>query len=96
MPPQSHATSERNVFEGKLTVLLQSQDAAGFPKGEAVTVADHPGVATNFDEQALIYNDDTGHTVVIQAPDKPAWSTAQLVRFAEGVHVTGNAVAGRE
>jgi hypothetical protein len=45
-------------------------------------------------EQMLTYTDGGGHTIVIQAPGTPAWSTAEIVGFAEGVHVTGNAVAG--
>lgn len=92
---QGDANNNPDVFVGKLTVLLQSQDASGFPSGEPVTVDGHPGVITNMDEQILTYNDGNGHTVVVQAPPRLAWTSAQLVSFAEGVHVTGNAIPGR-
>lgn len=54
----------------------------------------HTGVITNMDEQLLTYNDGNGHTVVVQAPLRLAWTSGQIVSFAEGVHVTGNAIAG--
>ena len=82
------------MFEGKLTVLLQSQDASGLPPGQAVSVDGRAGVVTDNGGQALTYNDGSGHTVVVQAPDLLRWSSAQIVSFAEGVHVTANAVAG--
>jgi hypothetical protein len=89
--------NDPDVFEGKLTVLLQSQDAHGLPHGTAVTVDGQPGVVTDQGKygESLTYNDTTGHTVVVQAPEDLAWSDSQVVRFAEGVHVTGDALAGR-
>jgi hypothetical protein len=89
--------NDPDVFEGKLTVLLQSQDVHGLPHGTAVTVDGEPGVVTDQgkDGESLTYNDTSGHTVVIQAPQALAWSDTQVVRFAEGVHVTGDALAGR-
>jgi len=93
--PQDDPNNNPDVFEGKLTVLLQSQDASGLPAGQAVSVNGQPGVVTDDGGQALTYNDGKGHTVVVQAPDRLAWSSAQLVSFAEGVHVTGNVIAGR-
>jgi hypothetical protein len=94
-----HGDTNNNpdVFEGKLTVLLQSQDAHGLPGGKAVTVDGEPGVVTDQGKygESLTYNDTSGHTVVIQAPENLAWSDSQIVRFAEGVHVTGDALAGR-
>jgi hypothetical protein len=94
-----HGDTNNNpdVFEGKLTVLLQSQDAHGLPNGTAVTVAGQPGVVTDQGRYglSLTYNDTSGHTVVVQAPKDLAWSDSQVVRFAEGVHVTGDALAGR-
>jgi hypothetical protein len=89
--------NDPDVFEGKLTVLLQSQDVHGLPNGTAVTVAGQPGVVTDQGRygESLTYKDTSGHTVVVQAPQALAWSDSQVVEFAEGVHVTGNAVAGR-
>jgi hypothetical protein len=94
-----HGDTNNNpdVFEGKLTVLLQSQDAHGLPGGTAVTVGGEPGVVTDQGKygESLTYNDTSGHTIVVQAPLDLAWSDSQIVQFAEGVHVTGDALAGR-
>jgi hypothetical protein len=89
--------NDPSVFVYKLTVLLQSQDVHGLPKGAPVTVSGQPGVVTPQGKygESLTYNDTSGHTVVIQAPQALAWSDSQIVRFAEGVHVTGDALAGR-
>jgi len=94
---QGDTNNDPDVFEGKLTVLLQSQDAHGLPPGTAVTVEGQPGVVTDQGRYglSLTYRDTSGHTVVIQAPQALAWSDSQVVQFAAGVHVTGNAVAGR-
>jgi hypothetical protein len=92
---QRDTNDNPDVFQGKLTVLLQSQDASGLPNGQSVMVNGNPGVVTNSDEQMLTYNDGNGHTVVVQAPTKLSWTSTQIVSFAEGVQVTGNAIAGR-
>jgi hypothetical protein len=92
--PQGDTNNNPDVFEGKLTVLLQSQSVSGLPQGQAVRVNGHAGVVTDFGGQALTYDDGSGHTVVVQAPDQLRWTSAQIVSFAEGVHVTANAVAG--
>ncbi len=92
--PRGDTNNDPDVFEGKLTVLLQSQDARGLPNGQSVTVDGHPGVIADLGGQALTYNDGDGHTVVVQAPAQLAWSNTQIVSFAEGVHVTANAIAG--
>jgi hypothetical protein len=83
-----------DVFVGKLTVLLASVDQT-FPKdGTHVTVSGRPGVIWNGGEEQLGYTDSAGHRIVIQFPDKLGWSADQMVAFAEGVHVTSDAVAG--
>ena len=92
--PQGDTNNDPDVFLGKLTVLLQSQSAQGLPDWKRVTVDGQPGVITDDGGQALTYNDGDNHTVVIQAPDQLAWTATQIVSFAEGVHVTGNAKAG--
>jgi hypothetical protein len=94
---QSDTNNNPDVFEGKLTVLLQSQDAHGLPGGTAVTVDGEPGVVTDQGRygESLTYTDTSGHTVVVQAPKDLAWSDSQIVQFAEGVRVTGDALAGR-
>lgn len=90
------SNTDPNVFEGKLTVLLASVDEQSFPaNGQHVTVDGQPGVVWNGGEWMLGYTDAAGHRVVIQAPDALHWTADQLVSFAEGVHVTSNALAGR-
>jgi hypothetical protein len=85
-----------DVFENKLTVLLASQDQQRFPKqGDQVTVNGQAGVIWNGGEQMLGYTDAAGHRIVVQYPDQLHWSADQMVAFAEGVHVTSDALAGR-
>jgi hypothetical protein len=95
--PAGDTDNDPDVFEGKLTVLLQSQDVHGLPAGTAVEVDGEPGVVTAPDRygEILTYDDTSHHILVIQAPRALAWSDAQIVQFAEGVHVTADAVAGR-
>jgi hypothetical protein len=88
--------TDPNVFVDKLTVLLASVDEGAYPAdGQHVTVAGQPGVVWNGGEEMLGYTDAAGHRVEVQAPDALHWTSDQLVAFAEGVHVTGNALAGR-
>jgi hypothetical protein len=87
--------NDPNVFVDKLTVLLASKDETSFPAdGTQVTVNGQPGAFWNDGGEQLGYTDAAGHRVVIQAPDALHWSATQLVSFAEGVHVTSNALAG--
>jgi hypothetical protein len=93
--PKGDNDNDPSVFVGKLAVLTQSSDVHGLPKGTSVTVNGQPGVVTDQgkDGESLTYNDPAGFGVVIQAPKQLNWSDDQLVNFAEGVHVTGNAIA---
>ena len=43
----------------------------------------------------LRYNAPNGFGIDIQAPPALHWSAAQIVAFAEGVHVTSDAVHSR-
>jgi hypothetical protein len=95
-----NANSDHNtnadVFENKLTVLLASQDEQSFPKnGDKVTVDGQAGVIWNGGEEMLGYTDNAGHRIVVQYPDALGWNSAQMVTFAQGVHVTNDALAGR-
>ncbi|HVW80022.1 MAG TPA: hypothetical protein VHB69_03665 [Mycobacteriales bacterium] len=93
--PDGSTNNDPDVFVDKLTVLLASTDEQSFPKdGQQVTVNGRPGVVWNGGEEMLGYTDAAGHRVVVQAPDALHWTADQLVAFAEGVHVTSNAVAG--
>jgi hypothetical protein len=92
--PAGDKDNDPDTFVGKLAVLTQSSDVHGLPKGTAVTVNGQPGSVTDQGKYglSLTYNDPSGFGVVIQAPAQLNWTDAQLVTFAEGVHVTGNAV----
>lgn len=92
--PAGDKDNDPNAFVGKLAVLTQSTDVHGLPKGTAVTVNGQPGSVTDQGKYglSLAYNDPSGFGVVIQAPAQLNWTDAQLVNFAEGVHVTGNAL----
>jgi hypothetical protein len=85
-----------DVFENKLTVLLASQDETSFPKhGDKVTVNGQSGIIWNGGEEMLGYTDAAGHRIVVQYPDALNWNDDQMVAFAQGVHVTSDALAGR-
>jgi hypothetical protein len=89
-------TSSPDAFEGKLVVMLLSSSARQqLPKGQPVKVGDHDGVVSRGDADVLTFQDDAGHFVQIEAWHRAlGWSTNQLIRFAEGVHVTSDARAG--
>jgi hypothetical protein len=95
--PNGDKDNDPDAFVGKLAVLTQSSDVHHLPKGTAVTVNGQPGVVTDQGKYglSLTYNDAGGFGVVIQAPAPLHWTNQQLVSFAEGVHVTSNAVASR-
>lgn len=85
--------SDPDAFVGKLAVLTSSVDEHGLGHGDSVTVDGQPGkVDVQGDVQILRYNDPNGFGVNIQAPTELGWTDAQIVQFAQGVHVTGNAV----
>jgi hypothetical protein len=95
--PQGDKDNDPNAFVGKLAVLTQSRDVHGLPNGTPVTVNGQPGVVTDQGKYglSLTYNSPSGFGVVIQAPAALNWTDDQLVSFAEGVHVTNNAVQSR-
>jgi hypothetical protein len=85
--------NDPNAFEGKLAVLTSSVDEHGLGSGDSVTVNGQPGkVDVQGDTQLLRYNATNGFGIDIQAPTVLGWTDAQIVTFAEGVHVTGAAV----
>jgi hypothetical protein len=81
-------------FEGKLAVLTQSVDVHGLGGGALVSVNGEAGRITQQGKYGLNLNYTTpsGFGVDIQAPAQLNWSDAQLVAFADGVHVTAQAV----
>jgi hypothetical protein len=85
--------NDPDAFEGKLAVLTSSVDEHGLGDGDPVTVNGQPGRVDVQDGTVLLrYNDPDGFGVDIQAPPALHWTDDQIVAFAEGVHVTGNAV----
>jgi hypothetical protein len=83
-----------NAFEGKLAVLTSSVDEHGLGKGADVSVNGQPGVVSDQGSYGIMlrYNDPNGFGVDIQAPADLHWTDDQIVAFAVGVHVTGDAV----
>jgi hypothetical protein len=92
--PQGDKDNDPDAFEGKLAVLTQSTDVHGLPNGTPVTVNGQAGVVTDQGKYglSLTYNDPAGFGVVIQAPPTLNWTDDDLVSFAEGVHVTSDAL----
>jgi hypothetical protein len=92
--PDGSSDNNPDAFEGKLAVLTSSVDEHGLGSGDNVSVNGRPGVVSDQGKYGLMlrYNDPNGFGVDIQAPLALHWTDAQIVRFAEGVHVTGNAV----
>jgi hypothetical protein len=94
--PAGDRDNNPDVFAGKLTVLLASQDETSFPaKGDHIKVDGQPGIIWDLGGIQLGYTDAAGHRIVVQVPNRLHWTDTQIVSFAEGVHVTGNALAGR-
>lgn len=89
--------NDPDAFEGKLAVLTSSIDEHGLGKGDDVTVNGQPGVVSDQGKYGIMlrYNDPNGFGVDIQAPADLNWTDDQIVAFAQGVHVTGNAVHSR-
>jgi hypothetical protein len=93
-PDDGSLNDNPNDFEGKLAVLTSSSDEHGLGHGDDVTVNGEAGVVSDQGKYGIMlrYNDPNGFGVDIQAPATLHWSDQQIVQFAEGVHVTGNAV----
>jgi hypothetical protein len=92
--PNGDKDNDPDAFVGKLAVLTQSTDVHTLGKGTHVTVNGEAGVITDQGKYgvSLAYNDPGGFGVVIQAPPTLNWTDDQLVSFADGIHVTGNAL----
>jgi hypothetical protein len=92
--PNGDKDNDPDVFVDKLAVLTQSTDVHTLGKGTHVTVNGEAGVITDQGKYgaSLAYNDPGGFGVVIQAPATLNWTDDQLVSFADGIHVTGNAL----
>jgi hypothetical protein len=96
--PAGSTDHRPDAFEGKLAVLTSSLDAHGLGDGRLVSVNGQPGRVMDQGSYGLTlrYNDAAeGFGVDIQAPLTLHWTDAELIAFAEGVHVTGDAVHSR-
>jgi hypothetical protein len=94
--PNGSTDNDPDAFVGKLAVLTQSKDVHSLPPGTPVTVNGQAGVVTDQGKygESLTYNNASGFGVVIQAPAALNWSDSQIVAFAEGVHMTSDALQG--
>jgi hypothetical protein len=94
--PDGSTNDDPNVFVDKLAVLTSSSDAHGLGPGEPVTVNGQRGHLDNQGGTLILrYNAPNGFGIDIQAPPALHWSKAEIVAFAEGVHVTSDAVHSR-
>lgn len=92
--PPGDNDNDPDAFIGKLAVLTSSTDEHGLGGGDSVTVNGQPGKVSDQGKYGLMlrYDSPDGFGVDVQAPAQLNWTDAQIVSFAEGVHVTGNAV----
>jgi hypothetical protein len=95
--PKGDKDNDPDAFVGKLAVLTSSVDEHGLGKGDKVTVNGQPGVVSDQGKYGIMlrYNDPKGFGVDIQAPANLHWTDQQIVSFADGVHVTSDAVHSR-
>ncbi|GLY01993.1 MULTISPECIES: hypothetical protein [Actinoplanes] len=90
--------TDPHSFVGKVMVGLQSVDEKGTPEGgEAVTVNGVAGKIVNKGGEArtLYLPQPNGVNLQVQMWDNIDWSTAQVIEFAEGIHVNENAKQSR-
>lgn len=104
--PAAASATQENVpvstpgsYAGRIVVMLQGQSQ--LPKNQAVTtvtvngrqgqlgLAEGGTAKTRY--EWLIYPDGKGHKILIQLPTSVALTTAQLVKFADGITVTSAA-----
>jgi hypothetical protein len=83
-----------DVYEGKLVVMLQSQDADFHRTGRTVQVHGSTGYLREQDDARILEYSDGEHVVVVQSWENIGLTDAQLVEFANGVTVTDAAQAG--
>lgn len=97
--PAGAAAAGAVSYAGRIVVMLQG--LSQLPKNEAVTTATVNGkqgqlglaeggtAKTRY--EWLIYPDSKGHKILIQLPTSVGLTTAQLVKFADGITVTSAA-----
>ena len=94
--PDGSTNDDPNFFVGKLAVLTASADQDGLGSGNPVTVNGQPGRLSRWPGLLMLrYDRVRGFGVVVQAPTSLDWSDTEIVDFAEGIHVTPDALQAR-
>lgn len=92
LAPIGDPDTDVDSFAGKLVVMLESASDVPYQPGAAETVNGQPGrFWIQPDAETLVYRYTASTWVVIQAPSALGWDSAQLVQFAQGVTILGNA-----
>jgi hypothetical protein len=92
LAPIGYPNTNIDSFIGKLVVMSESASEVPGQPGAAESVSGQPGrFWTQDGTETLIYRFTASTWVYIQAPPSLGWDAAQLVAFAEGVKVLGNA-----
>ena len=98
LAPENARNKDLDVFEGKVVVMLQSVDDNSTPAGDKVDVGGNPGVITKAEGQTTgwtLYADlPSGPRLVVQVWDGLGWDKADVVEFAQGIHVNADAKPG--
>ena len=99
LAPEDAKNKQRDNFEGKVVVMLQSVDDTATPKGTKVDIDGSPGVLTKAGGQTtgwtLFVDLPTGPRMQVQVWDGLGWDRDDVVDFAKGVHVNADAKPGR-
>lgn len=97
---QGDPNTDINSLDGKLAVMLQSEDEDVWTTGEEVTVGAVTGLIDRDPElngpgnARLFFQDAAGHRLVVQVPASLGWSDAQIAQFGTTVQANANAAAG--
>jgi hypothetical protein len=87
-----------DVFEGKIAIMLQSNDDKSTPRGTELKVGGkpaviNPGLGTDHGQNLWVKQPD-GVWMLVQIWDARGWSRPDMVEFADGIHVQPGAVRG--
>jgi hypothetical protein len=89
--PKGFPDQQYQSFVGKLVVMSQSSDATGTPGGTPRPIGKYTGYVLHTEGIVVCtFQDDTGSWIQLQVPPSLHWSDDDVVRFAEGVEVTGD------
>lgn len=96
--PVNAKDKDKDVFVGKIAVMLQSKDDHSTPSGTAVDVGGKPGVLVAADGlpggKNLYVKQPNGVNLIIQIWDARGWSDDSIVQFGAGIHVLATAQQG--